>query len=322
MANNGGMIYRGTYLRRYEAFLTLERGMSPNTRAAYSSDVAKLLDGMACASDADVRGITDADVRAFMADLHDLGISAASQARILSGVKSFFRFLLMEKEISADPAMLIESPRQGRHLPEVLTLAEVDALAAATGYSPEDAATHSETPAGDLALRNRAILETLYGCGLRVSELCALTLRSVNFADLYIIVTGKGSKQRMVPMSEYTASMLQRYVLGPRRHVKIAAGAEATLFVSHRGRPLNREMVFYIVRDCARRAGIRKSVSPHTLRHSFATHLLEGGANLRAIQMMLGHESIATTEIYLHVDSTRLRDVILSCHPRNAGAVK
>lgn len=322
MAYNGSMIYRGSYLRRYEAFLTLERGMSPNTRAAYASDVAKLLDCMACASDADVRSISADDIRAFMADLHDLGISPASQARILSGVKSFFRFLLLEKEIAADPAMLVESPRQGRRLPEVLTVAETDALTAASGYSPEDPATHGESAAGDLALRNRAILETLYGCGLRVSELCALTLRSVNFADLYVIVTGKGDKQRMVPMSEYTASMLQRYVLGPRRRVKIAPGAEATLFVSHRGRPLNREMVFYIVRDCARRAGIRKSVSPHTLRHSFATHLLEGGANLRAIQMMLGHESIATTEIYLHVDSSRLRDAILCCHPRNAAPPK
>lgn len=307
-----------SWLKKYEGWLRLERGVSANTRLAYVADVTRLLTALDCADDDEaVRHISTADIQAFMANLHDLGIEATSQARILSGIKSFFRFLILERAVDVDPAALLESPRTGLHLPEVLTIDEVDRMTASTGYDPDDSTTFTDGRSGDLAQRNRAILEVLYGCGLRVSELCELQLSQVNFDNRFMIINGKGSKQRMVPMSDFTAKTLGQYIGGARTRIIPAHGAEGTVFLSHRGKPMSRVMVFYIVREAAKACGIRKNVSPHTLRHSFATHLLEGGANLRAIQMMLGHESIATTEIYLHVDSTRLRDEILRCHPRN-----
>lgn len=307
-----------SWLKKYEGWLRLERGVSANTRLAYVADVTRLLTALDCADDDEaVRHISTADIQAFMANLHDLGIGPTSQARILSGIKSFFRFLILERAVDVDPAALLESPRTGLHLPEVLTIDEVDRMTASTGYDPDDSTTFTDGRSGDLAQRNRAILEVLYGCGLRVSELCELQLSQVNFDNRFMIINGKGSKQRMVPMSDFTAKTLGLYIGGARTRIIPAHGAEGTVFLSHRGKPMSRVMVFYIVRDAAKACGIRKNVSPHTLRHSFATHLLEGGANLRAIQMMLGHESIATTEIYLHVDSTRLRDEILRCHPRN-----
>ena len=307
-----------SWLKKYEGWLRLERGVSANTRLAYVADVTRLLTALACADDDEaVRHISTADIQAFMANLHDLGIGPTSQARILSGIKSFFRFLILERAVDVDPAALLESPRTGLHLPEVLTIDEVDRMTASTGYDPDDSTTFTDGRSGDLAQRNRAILEVLYGCGLRVSELCELQLSQVNFDNRFMIINGKGSKQRMVPMSDFTAKTLGQYIGGARTRIIPAHGAEGTVFLSHRGKPMSRVMVFYIVREAAKACGIRKNVSPHTLRHSFATHLLEGGANLRAIQMMLGHESIATTEIYLHVDSTRLRDEILRCHPRN-----
>ena len=307
-----------SWLKKYEGWLRLERGVSANTRLAYVADVTRLLTALDCADDDEaVRHISTADIQAFMANLHDLGIGPTSQARILSGIKSFFRFLILERAVDVDPAALLESPRTGLHLPEVLTIDEVDRMTASTGYDPDDSTTFTDGRSGDLAQRNRAILEVLYGCGLRVSELCELQLSQVNFDNRFMIINGKGSKQRMVPMSDFTAKTLGQYIGGARTRISPAHGAEGTVFLSHRGKPMSRVMVFYIVRDAAKACGIRKNVSPHTLRHSFATHLLEGGANLRAIQMMLGHESIATTEIYLHVDSTRLRDEILRCHPRN-----
>ena len=307
-----------SWLKKYEGWLRLERGVSANTRLAYVADVTRLLTALDCADDDEaVRHISTADIQAFMANLHDLGIGPTSQARILSGIKSFFRFLILERAGDVDPAALLESPRTGLHLPEVLTIDEVDRMTASTGYDPDDSTTFTDGRSGDLAQRNRAILEVLYGCGLRVSELCELQLSQVNFDNRFMIINGKGSKQRMVPMSDFTAKTLGQYIGGARTRIIPAHGAEGTVFLSHRGKPMSRVMVFYIVREAAKACGIRKNVSPHTLRHSFATHLLEGGANLRAIQMMLGHESIATTEIYLHVDSTRLRDEILRCHPRN-----
>ena len=307
-----------SWLKKYEGWLRLERGVSANTRLAYVADVTRLLTALDCADDDEaVRHISTADIQAFMANLHDLGIVPTSQARILSGIKSFFRFLILERAVDVDPAALLESPRTGLHLPEVLTIDEVDRMTASTGYDPDDSTTFTDGRSGDLAQRNRAILEVLYGCGLRVSELCELQLSQVNFDNRFMIINGKGSKQRMVPMSDFTAKTLGQYIGGARTRIIPAHGAEGTVFLSHRGKPMSRVMVFYIVREAAKACGIRKNVSPHTLRHSFATHLLEGGANLRAIQMMLGHESIATTEIYLHVDSTRLRDEILRCHPRN-----
>lgn len=306
-------------LKKYEGWLQLERGLSTNTQLAYGADVTRLLTAMGCIDDdAAICRITTDDIQTFLADLHDLGIGPTSQARILSGIKSFFRFLLLERAITIDPAALLESPRTGLHLPEVLTVDEVDRMTASTGYDPDDSTTITDGRSGDLAQRNRAILEVLYGCGLRVTELCDLQLSQVNFDNRFMIINGKGSKQRMVPMSDFTARALAQYVNGARTRTIPVRGAEGTVFLSHRGKPMSRVMVFYIVREAAEVCGIHKRVSPHTLRHSFATHLLEGGANLRAIQMMLGHESIATTEIYLHVDSSRLRDEILRCHPRNA----
>ena len=288
--------------RHYEAFLLLERGLSENTRAGYLADADRLAAWFADAGKDVAQGCAD-DLHAFVVDLHDLGIAARSQARVVSGVRSFYRYLQIEGLRPDNPSELIEGPRIGQHLPEVLTIDEVNAMA-------EAAVMAEKHP-----LRNRAIIEVLYGSGLRVSELCALEQRRINMAEGYLTVTGKGSKERMVPMSEAAADYIGRYLATERvvpRH-----GEEDFLFLSNRGARLSRVMVFYIVRALAEAAGVAKTISPHTLRHSFATHLLEGGANLRAIQQMLGHESIATTEIYLHLDNTRLREEILRHHPRN-----
>ncbi|MDE6693399.1 MAG: site-specific tyrosine recombinase XerD [Muribaculaceae bacterium] len=292
-------------LDSYSAYLLLERGLSANTREAYRSDIGKFVDWVAadfqCPSLAAIR---ETDVHAFVASLHDLGIAPRSQARIISGIKSFYKFMRIEGFIEADPTAMIESPRLGEHLPEVLTVDEVDALEAAVDLSK---------PEGQ---RNLAIIETLYSCGLRVSELCNLQISRISFADRMLMVEGKGSKQRIVPMSDSAVSEIGKY-LDDRAEVQVKPGEEDILFLNRRGRRLSRVMVFYIIRDHATQAGIRREISPHTLRHSFATHLLEGGANLRAIQMMLGHESIATTQIYLHTDTRRLRSEILDHHPRN-----
>lgn len=300
--DNAGVL---TLPDRFRAFMALERGMAENTRMAYMADLSKLIVALDITDNEGLRRISRADLVTFMADLNDVGITARSRARILSGLRLFFRFMRMEHERDDDPTLLLESPRLGTHLPEVLTLDEVDAMTAAADTA---------TPLGQ---RNHAIIELLYGCGLRASELADLQLQAINFDNGFILVDGKGSKQRMVPMAESTAEALRRYIDGARSLVTPRRGDEGTLFLSYRGRRLSRVMVFYVVRDLARAAGVTRTISPHTLRHSFATHLLEGGANLRAIQMMLGHESIATTEIYLHVDTARLRDEILRCHPRN-----
>ena len=306
-----------SWLKKYEGWLRLERGVSANTRLAYVADVTRLLTALDCADDDEaVRHISTADIQAFMANLHDLGIGPTSQARILSGIKSFFRFLILERAVDVDPAALLESPRTGLHLPEVLTIDEVDRMTASTGYDPDDSTTFTDGRSGDLAQRNRAILEVLYGCGLRVSELCELQLSQVNFDNRFMIINGKGSKQRMVPMSDFTAKTLGQYIGGARTRIIPAHGAEGTVFLSHRGKPMSRVMVFYIVRDAAKACGIRKNVSPHTLRHSFAVHLLENGADLRSIQEMLGHADISSTQIYTHVIKKQLKDVYNKAHPR------
>ena len=239
----------------------------------------------------------------FAADLHDLGISPRSQARIVSGVKSFFKFLKNQQFIEHNPARMLENPQVGLHLPEVLTVAEIDAMLAAIDLA---------TPEGQ---RNRAIVETLYSCGLRVSELVNLEIGKVFVDEGYVIVTGKGSKERVVPISESALREISAW-MDHRADIDIKPGEEQMLFVSRRGKRLTRVMIFYIIKRLAELASIRKEISPHTLRHSFATHLLEGGANLRAIQQMLGHESIATTELYLHLDRSHLREEILLHHPR------
>lgn len=289
---------------RYQAYLLLERGMSENTRLGYLADADRLEQWLSESG----MTVTEADpelIQAFVADLHDLGIAARSQARIISGLKSLYKFLHMECLVETNPMLTIDTPRIGRHLPDVLSVEEIDAMVEATNQGKAE------------DVRNRAIIETLYGCGLRVSELCNLEIGRIDFDARILAVTGKGSKERLVPMSDESVLRIGRYLEEYRSHLDIKRGEESYLFLNRRGHRLSRVMVFYIVRELASLAGIEKTISPHSLRHSFATHLLEGGANLRAIQQMLGHESIATTEIYLHIDNTRLREEILRYHPRN-----
>ncbi|MDE6286864.1 MAG: tyrosine recombinase XerD [Muribaculaceae bacterium] len=294
---------RRSLLDSYNAWLMLERGLSPNTRAAYSADAARLIQWLAEQGSSPQQASIDT-LHGFVAELHDLGISPRSQARIISGIKSLYRFMRLEHLIDTNPSLLLDAPRTGHHLPEVLTVQEVDAMLAAID------------PAAKHAQRNRAIIEVLFSCGLRVSELVALEISRINLQLGFLTVTGKGSKERMVPLSPSAIYEIEQW-LQERTAYPVKAGHEGCLFLNRSGRALTRVMVFYIVRDLAAAAGIRKTISPHTLRHSFATALLEGGANLRAIQQMLGHESIATTEIYLHLDNARLRDEILRCHPRS-----
>ena len=282
----------------------MQKGLSENTALAYADDVAKLT---AYLSDAgiNVEDVTYDILQNFMAALFDLGIAERSRRRIVSGVRSFFRFLRQEGLITDDPTLLLEAPKQGLHLPQVLTVEEINALVDAIPADSKE---------GE---RNRAIIETLYGCGLRVSELTELDLYHYHPDDEYIAVTGKGNKERLVPLSPVCISALENYIAGSRADVTPKPGEDRYLFLSRRGTRLTRQMIFTILRRLADSAGITKTISPHTLRHSFATHLLEGGANLRAIQQMLGHESISTTEIYIHLDRSHLRDEILLHHPRN-----
>lgn len=290
-------------LDHYEAYLQLERGLSENTRTAYRSDVVKFLDYLGDTATS-IRDVELPVLQNFVADLFDLGIAPRSQARIIAGIRSFFKFLRMERFLENDPSLLLENPRLGRRLPEVLTVAEIDAMIDAIDMGSAE------------GRRNRAIIETLYGCGLRVSELVNLELAKVYFDEQYVLVLGKGNKERIVPMDQTAIDAIMDY-LPDRNALDIKPGEDHILFLNRRGHRLTRVMIFYIVRRLAELAGIRKTISPHTLRHSFATHLLEGGANLRAIQQMLGHESISTTEIYIHIDRSRLRDEIMRCHPRN-----
>lgn len=289
-------------LESYEAHLQLERGLSPNTFVSYRGDIDKLIAFIG--EEIPLSQVTLSTLRSFCATLHDLGIAPRSQARIVSGIKSFFRFLTMENYLDNNPALLLESPRTGRKLPQVLTVEEIDAMIAQINLSTDE------------GQRNRAIIETLYGCGLRVSELCNLRISRIFPEEGYVVISGKGSKERVVPISDVALAEIRDY-LPWRNSLYIRPGEEDFLFVSRRGKHLTRVMIYYIIKKLAEAAGIKKEISPHTMRHSFATHLLEGGANLRAIQQMLGHENIATTEIYLHIDRTHLRNEILMHHPRN-----
>ncbi len=304
------MVDEKKLIERFGSHLLLERGLSQNTAEAYAEDVKKLLRYLAAGSDEALEGagrlneIKLTDLQEFAASMFDLGIATRTLARIISGVKAFFRWLHRESYIEHDPTILFEGPRIGRKLPEILSVEDIDAM-----ISEIDMSTFE-------GVRNRAIMETLYGCGLRVSELTNLEISKIFFDEEYLIVRGKGSKERIVPMSGVAVDCIRDY-MAERENVDIKAGEENMLFVSKRGKRLTRMMIFYIVTGLAEKAGIKKSISPHTLRHSFATHLLEGGANLRAIQQMLGHESISTTEIYLHLDRTFLRREILDHHPRN-----
>lgn len=292
--------------RDFEAYLRLERSLSSNTADAYLVDTSHLLEFLEERS-ISLSEVTEGDLHELLATLRDLGISPRSQARMIAGIRAFFKFLRLEGYILTDPSELLESPQLPRHLPDVLSIEEIDAMLSAIPQDKEE------------ALRNEAIIETLYGSGLRVSELVGLRISRLNLDDRLLIVEGKGNKQRMVPMSPASVELIREYL--PRRNRQtIKPSGQDILFLNRRGAPLSRVMVFYIIRDLAALAGIQKTVSPHTMRHSFATHLLEGGANLRAIQEMLGHESIATTEIYLHLDRSRLRRELLEHHPRYRAA--
>ena len=292
-------------IKNFVSYLKIEKGLAENSILAYQNDVAKLCD-FAVSNQKSPTEITYNDLKQFIAELFDLGLSARSQARIISGIKQFYAFLLLENVISDDPSELLEQPKIGRKLPEILTIEEIDALIAAIDLSKNE------------GHRNRAIIETLYSCGLRVSELINLRFSDLYFDEGFIRVIGKGNKERLVPVSPQVQKEIELYNNHIRRHQEITKGHENIVFLNRRGSQLTRVMIFTIIKELAKSIDLKKTISPHTFRHSFATHLIEGGANLRAIQDMLGHESITTTEIYTHLDQRFLREAILSFHPRNS----
>ena len=296
-------VVKDNIMRRYIAYLHLEKGMTDNTIEAYIDDVEKLIRYLELSGRSWQEANRDVLVN-FVCTLQDVGIGARSQARVISGVKSFFRFLKLEGFIEEDFSESLEMPRLGRQLPSILSVDEINAMIASIDLT---------VPEGQ---RNRAIIEGLYSWGLRVSELVGLRISQLYLDDEYICVEGKGGKQRLVPISAQAIREIEQYML-VRAKQKIKPGEEDYLFLNRRGSHMTRVMVFYIVRNLCDLCGIKKRVSPHTLRHSFATHLLENGANLRAIQSMLGHESITTTEIYVHLDRHLLRHEIIAHHPRN-----
>ena len=293
------------YIKDFVSYLKIEKGLAENSILAYQNDVAKLCD-FAVSNQKSPTEITYNDLKQLIAELFDLGLSARSQARIISGIKQFYAFLLLENVISDDPSELLEQPKIGRKLPEILTIEEIDALLAVIDLSKNE------------GHRNRAIIETLYSCGLRVSELINLRFSDLYFDEGFIRVIGKGNKERLVPVSPQVQKEIELYNNHIRRHQEITKGHENIVFLNRRGSQLTRVMIFTIIKELAKSIGLKKTISPHTFRHSFATHLIEGGANLRAIQDMLGHESITTTEIYTHLDQRFLREAILSFHPRNS----
>lgn len=292
------------YIKQFVHYLKIERSLADNSIFAYQQDLAKLKD-FCETTNLTAEQIETKHLKQFIAELYDLGLSARSQARIISGWKQFFDYLILEEIRKDDPSETLESPKIGRKLPEVLTLQEIDALIAAIDLSSKE------------GLRNRAILETLYSCGLRVSELIALRFEDCFFDEGFIRVIGKGNKERLVPVSQPVISAIHNYSKTDRANLSIQRGHESVVFLNRLGAQLTRVMIFTIIRKLAKEIQLKKTISPHTFRHSFATHLLEGGANLRAIQEMLGHESILTTEIYTHMDQHFLREAILSYHPRN-----
>jgi integrase/recombinase XerD len=293
-----------THIKSYQSYLRIERGLSKNTIDNYSFDIERLclfLDENAI--DVSPIKISDETIQQFIYSVSK-EVNPRSQARIISGLKSFFSYLIFEDYRQDNPLELIETPKTGRKLPDTLSIKEIDALISAIDLSLNE---------GE---RNRAILETLYGCGLRVSELVSLKISDLFFDEGFIKITGKGNKQRFVPIGNLTQKYIQIYRDSIRNHLNIKKGFEDTLFLNRRGAQLTRAMIFTIIKDLAVQINLNKSISPHTLRHSFATHLLENGADLRSIQLMLGHESITTTEIYVHLDRRFLSEVINSFHPR------
>ena len=292
------------YIKDFVSYLKIEKGLAENSILAYQNDVNKLRD-FSIARNLDVKDISFEHLKSFIIELYDLGLNARSQSRIISGIKQFYNYLIIENELKIDPSELLEMPRIGRKLPEVLTIEEIDQLIDAIDLSTNE------------GHRNKAILETLYSCGLRVSELVNLQFEELFFNEGFIRVIGKGNKQRLVPVSSSVEKEIGIYNDNYRVHQSIKTGNESFVFLNRRGAKLTRVMIFTIIKNLAKKVDLKKNISPHTFRHSFATHMLEGGANLRAIQEMLGHESITTTEIYTHLDQNFLKEAIISFHPRN-----
>lgn len=289
----------------YQNYLRLQRGLSQNTVVSYGLDIEKLIGYLEKYNITEPPDTIQVDtLRQFVYEVSK-ELNARSQARLISALKSFFKFMISEKGREDFPMSLIDSPKIGVKLPDTLSLKEIDAMLASIDLSTDE------------GHRNKAIIETLYGCGLRVSELVSLRLSDLFFEEDFIRVIGKGSKQRLVPIESYTQKQINNYINNQRKQLKIAKGHEDYVFLNRRGKQLTRAMIFTIVRQVAENIGLQKTISPHTFRHSFATHLLENGANLRAIQMMLGHENITTTEIYVHVEKSYLREALVKYHPRH-----
>lgn len=297
------MIKETDIVSKYKSYLLLEKGLSKNSIEAYTDDLLKLINYLDN-ENLKLQQVTLDDLQQFVSQLYDLGINARSVARILSGIRSFFNYLILDGYLQNDPSELLEMPKIGLKLPTVLSLQEIEQIKNRVDVSTKE------------GHRNRAIIEVLYSCGLRISELINLKFSDMFLDDGFIRVEGKGSKQRLVPISEIAIKEIGNYLLD-RKLYDIKKGSENVVFLSKRGTPISRIMVFHFIKQYAQEAGIQKNISPHTFRHSFATHLLEGGANIRAIQQMLGHEKITTTEIYTHMDREYLRQEIIEHHPRN-----
>jgi len=294
------------YIKGFSDYLKLEKSLSVNSIDAYRRDIRKLVDYFdLIQKDISPEKVTLDDLKSFIKWLNGFGISATSQMRIISGIKAFYKYLIIEDQIRQNPAELLESPRVGRKLPDTLSIAEVNKLISAIDLSKPE------------GTRNKAILETLYGCGLRVSELVNMKISNLYFNEGFIKITGKGDKERLVPIGGSAMKFINIYLHEVRKGIKVARNHSDIVFLNNRGSALSRVMIFIIIKNLAEAIGLKKSISPHTFRHSFATHLIEGGADLRAVQEMLGHESITTTEIYTHLNREYLREAILSFHPRS-----
>ena len=290
-------------IKEFKSYLRIERSLSDNTIDSYLRDIQKLANFSEEKHLTELE-ITKAEVKEFIAEINKEGISARSQSRIISGIKAFYKYLILEDYLKINPTELIETPKIGMKLPDTLSIEEIDSLISTIDLSH---------PQGE---RNRAILEVLYSCGLRVSELTNLKLSNIRFKEGYVKVVGKGNKERFAPIGSSAIKFLNTYLKEIRNHQDIKKGSEDIVFLNRRGNKLTRVMIFTIIKQLAEKIGMKKKISPHTFRHSFATHLIEGGADLRAIQEMLGHESITTTEIYTHLDREYLRESIMQFHPR------
>ena len=292
-------------IKRFLIYLRLEQSLSDNSVSAYTHDIELFMQYLESINHSkSLKDIKQENIENFIANLYELGLSANSQARILSGIKKFYAYIIQEKITNENPTLLISSPSIGRHIPDILTYEEICSMISNIDLSQT------------FGHRNKAILEIMYGCGLRVSEVTSLKISNIYIKDEFIRVFGKGDKERLIPISPSTIKTLYLYIDGERKFQDIKPQHSDTLFINRRGSKLSRQMIFLIIKDLAEKAGIKKNIGPHTIRHSFATHLLEGGADLRAVQQMLGHSSISTTEIYTHISDQYLRETISLFHPR------